>query len=210
MRRPAALFAIAISCSSKSAPPPPQAPLPAVHLGEAQLTCNIDSRANGEQKLVLSKGGGLEFDAIVAPMVDGTVDLKGPGQGGMYQFTSHLAKPAKGTLSGVGDVELETMDTKVQVTMDAYDQPGGPGSAFSFSSKDMARKGIYVEFSGVARAATGEKYAFRVNLGAAEGGSGRVQPSGPNAKEHMVAKAVIIEAPVTTVIQATTQVQKLP
>lgn len=183
---------------------------PAVLLGEAELTCNIDTKKNGLQKLVLRSGGGLAFDAVVSPIVDGIVHVKGPAEGGDYQFTSHLAQPGRGQLSGVGEVTVESLDTKVAVEVKRYQQAGGPGTPFSFTAADMEERGIYVEFVGKARAQNGDRYAFRINLGAAKDGSGKVTPATPDYNTHMMAKAVIIRAPVATTVSSVTKVQRIP
>jgi hypothetical protein len=185
---------------------------PAVLTGEAKLVCNIDAKRNGVQRLALSEGGGVEFDAEVTPILDGTVHLQGPDKGGVYRFTSHLAKPAPGKLSGVGEVTVDELETKVSVTIQRYAQPGGPGTELSFRSEDMARLGIYVEFAGTAHPASGgpdERYAFRTTLGPSKKGEGRVRPSDANDNSNLVAKAVIIEAPVTTVVESVTQVRRV-
>ncbi len=174
---------------------------PSVISGEAQLNCDIDSRKNGVQKLSLTAGGGLEFDAVVSPMIDGTVELKGPEKGGLYRFTSHLAQPAHGELSGVGPVTITQMDTKVTVALDRYQQKGGPGTELSFTTPDMSRRGIYVEFAGLASADNGDKYTFRINLGSPTFGSGKVRPAGPNYHAEMMAKSVVVHAPATTVVE---------
>src|ERR1700722_13440766 len=178
---------------------------PAVLNGEGDLVCTISEKENGSQKLTLRGGSGIEFDVVVSPIVDGTVSTKGPSKGGTYRFTSHLAKAAKAKLAGVGEVDLEELETKVTVEMNRYDQPNGPGTAFTFSSADMSRKGVYIEFAGRAKAPNGDRYAFRVNLGAATGGSGKVQPSDMNDNSRIVAKAVVVQAPMMTVITTTTQ-----
>ena len=165
------------------------------------------------QKLVLTGGGGLAFDAVVSPIADGVVQVKGPASGGAYRFTSRLAQPAKGTLSGVGEVEIEEMSTKVQVELDRYRQPAGPGSPLSFESADMARRGIYVEFTGTARSEQGQRYAFRVNLGATKAGSGQVEPASADFNANMMAKSVVITAPATTALVSlpvATTVQPVP
>ncbi len=222
-----ALTFLLASCSAPGRTPPPvTAPAatppaappsaaaepepPAVFLGEAELTCNIDAKQNGLQKLVLRSGGGLEFDAVVSPIVDGIVRIKGADQGGSYRFTSQLAQPARGQLSGVGEVTIDSLDTKVSVEMKRYNQPGGPGTPFSFSAADMAERGIYVEFAGRARAASGERYAFRINLGAAKDGSGKVTPAAPDYNTKIVSKMVIIRAPVATTVSSVTRIQRLP
>lgn len=186
------------------------AELPAVLLGEAELTCNIDTKKNGLQKLVMHSGGGLEFDAVVSPIVDGIVHVKGPAEGGDYQFTSHLAQPAQGKLSGVGVVTIESMDTKVAVEVKRYQQPGGPGTPFTFTAADMQSRGIYVEFVGKARAQNGDRFAFRINLGAAQDGSGKVTPATPDYNTNMMAKSVIVRAPVATTVSSVTKLQRIP
>jgi hypothetical protein len=173
-----------------------------VLLGEAELTCTMDSRANGAQKLVITRGGGIEFDVVVSPMVDGTVSVKGPDKGAVYRFTSHLAQPATGKLAGVGDVSIEQLEAKVAVELNRYRQPGGPGTALSFGTRDMVGRGIYVEFAGTAKAPSGEKYAFRVNLGAMKSGSGQVEPADPNFDTRLMAKSVVVVAPTTTVVES--------
>lgn len=182
---------------------------PAVLTGEGELRCTIDSRSNGRQTLRILAGGGLEFDAVVSPIVDGTVKTNGPDQGGEYRFTSHLASPAKGRLPGAGDVELDALETKVAVEMSRYKQPGGRGTKLTFSSGDMSKRGIYIEFAGKAHSARGDRYAFRVNLGAPVEGSGEVQPADDNANSRMMSKAVYVRAPVSTVL-VTTTVERLP
>ena len=194
-----------------AAPAEPEVSAPLVLMGEGELVCNIDRAKNGVQKLVLKKGSGVEFDATVSPIVDGTVRLKGPKQGGEYRFTSHLAAPAKGKLSGVGEVAIEKLETKVTVTVTAYDQPSGPGTPFTFTAAEMQGGGAYVEFNGVARAENGQRYAFRVNLTEPRGGSGKVTPVGPNFNDHIYSKMVIVQAPVvTSVVESRATVQPLP
>ncbi|MFO0760284.1 MAG: hypothetical protein U0359_27630 [Byssovorax sp.] len=181
---------------------------PLIHSGEAHLACTISAKENGTQRLSVVKGTGLEFDVAVSPIVDGTVNTKGPAKGGAYRFTSHLAAPGKGQLPGVGPVDIEDLDTKVNVEMNRYDQPGGPGTKLTFSSQDMASRGIYVEFAGHARSSNGERYAFRVTLGQPGAGSGGdVTPASPADNAPIYAKTVMIMAPITTVV--TTTVTKL-
>lgn len=195
--------------------PPPAAPTartaepPAVLTGEGELHCTIDARANGHQRLEITSGGGLEFDAVVSPIVDGMVTTNGPDKGGAYRFTSHLAGPAKGKLPGTGDVEIDELETKVAVEMNHYQQPGGRGTNLTFTSGDMSRRGIYVEFAGKAHAPGGERYSFRVNLGAPIEGSGKVTPANDNAVAPMVSKMVYIRAPISTVL-VTTSLERVP
>jgi len=201
----AATQAQAAPIAQAAPPPPPASPYPpAVLTGDGQLHCTIDSRSNGHQKLEIASGGGLEFDAVVSPIVDGRVTNDGPDKGGQYRFTSHLAKQAKGRLPGTGEVDIEELETKVTVEMNRYKQPGGPGTKLTFSSADMSRRGIYVEFAGKARAPSGERFAFRVNLGAPVEGSGEVIPRNDNREAEMMSKAVYIRAPVSTVVVTTT------
>jgi hypothetical protein len=177
---------------------------PAVLTGDGELLCNISDKENGHQKLTISNGGGLEFDAVVSPIVDGTVTTAGPDKGGSYKFTSHLAKPATGKLPGVGKIDLDELETKVVVEMTRYQQPKGKGTKLSFTSADMSRRGIYVEFSGRGHADNGEKYSFRVNLGAPTDGSGSIDPTDDNEVSHVAAKVVFVRAPTTTVLVTTT------
>ena len=177
---------------------------PAVLTGAGELTCNISDKENGHQKLTMTNGGGLEFDAIVSPIVDGRVTTAGPDKGGSYKFTSHLAKPATGMLPGVGKIDLDELETKVVVEMTRYQQPRGKGTQLSFTSQDMSNRGIYVEFSGRGHAANGERYSFRVNLGAPTDGNGRILPADDNNESHMVSKMVMVRAPITTVLVTTT------
>ena len=209
MRPPAIALALFV-CAC--VPPPGGATStypPAVLSGDGELHCDISASKNGRQTLVIVNGGGLEFDAAVSPIVDGTVTTRGPDKGGLYRFTSHLAAPARGKLPGVGEVELDELETKVAVEMTRYQQPQGRGTALTFSSSDMSRRGIYVEFVGRAHAAGGQRYTFHVNLGAPSDGSGRVVPADDNERSSMMSKAVYIRAPTTTVV-VTTTVEKQP
>jgi hypothetical protein len=176
---------------------------PAVLTGDGELICNISDKENGHQKLTITHGGGLEFDAVVSPIVDGTVTTAGPDKGGSYRFTSHLAKPATGTLPGVGKIDLDELETKVVVEMKRYQQPKGKGTKLSFTSGDMSNRGIYVEFSGRGHAGNGEKYSFRVNLGAPTDGNGSIDPTDDNETSHVAAKVVFVRAPTTTVLVTT-------
>jgi hypothetical protein len=194
----------------KLKPGAPDIPMPpSVLTGDGELICDISSKENGHQKLTLVTGGGLEFDVAVSPIVDGTVETAGEDKGGTYRFTSHLAKTATAKaatakLPGVGVFDLDELETKVIVEMTRYKQPGGKGTALTFTSADMARRGIYVEFAGRGHAKNGELYAFRVNLGPPTSGKGKVTPSGPEANAGMYSKMVMVAAPVTTVVVTTT------
>jgi hypothetical protein len=205
--------------STPGAPPPAPLPTsavaepspypPAVLMGEVELRCTISQKERGRQTLVARGGTALEFDAVVSPIVDGEVQTRGETKGGMYRFSSHLAEPATGRLGNIGEVKLEELETRVTVEVNKYVQPGGPGTAFSFSSVDMRAGGVYVEFLGKAVAKNGERYAFRVNLGAPSGGSGQVTPAGPGPNVQIQSKMVTVMAPTTTVVSKVT-VQRLP
>lgn len=182
---------------------------PAVLMGEVELKCTISQKERGRQTLVARGGTALEFDAVVSPIVDGEVQTRGETKGGMYRFTSHLAEPATGRLGNIGEVKLEELETRVTVEVNKYAQPKGAGTAFSFSSVDMRQGGVYVEFWGKAVAKNGERYAFRVNLGAPSGGSGEVTPAGPGPNVPIQSKMVTVMAPTTTVVSKVT-VQRLP
>ncbi|NOU28325.1 MAG: hypothetical protein HOO96_10525 [Polyangiaceae bacterium] len=204
--------------STQGAPPPSPLPStvaepspypPAVLMGEVELQCTISQKERGRQTLVARGGTALEFDAVVSPIVDGEVQTRGETKGGMYRFSSHLAEPATGRLGNIGEVKLEELETRVTVEVNKYVQPGGPGTAFSFSSIDMRAGGVYVEFLGKAVAKNGDRYAFRVNLGAPTGGSGKVTPAGPGPNVGIQSKAVMVMAPTTTVVSKVT-VQRLP
>lgn len=196
------------SSAPEAADPPPAVP-PSVLTAQGHLDCTISSKQNGHQKLVIASGQGLEFDIAVSPILDGVVKTDGPDKGGFYKFTSHLVGPGTGTLSGVGAVVFDSLDTKVNVAMTRYRQPGGPGTELSFTSDDMASRGMYVEFAGKAHTTSGDHYAFRVTLGAPGAGSGgKVQPATDANTAPIAAKVVEINAPQTTVV--TTTVQKLP
>lgn len=211
--------ALLVGCDGPGQATPPQTPAgfdfpaepPLIHSGEAHLDCTISASENGHQKLSLKQGSGLEFDVAVSPIVDGTVNTKGAEKGGSYRFSSHLVGPGKGALAGVGAVAIDDLETRVNVEMNRYDQPGGPGTKLSFRSEDMASRGIYVEFSGHAHAENGERYAFRVTLGQPGPGSGgSVMPQSAAASAPIYAKSVMIQAPITTVVTtATTTVTRL-
>jgi len=189
----------------KLKPGAPDIPIPpSVLTAVGHLICDINSKQNGHQKLTIVTGGGLEFDVAVSPIVDGTVETEGEDKGGTYRFTSHLAKAATAKLPGVGVFDLDELETKVIVEMTRYKQPAGRGTALSFTSADMARRGIYVEFAGRGHAKNGELYAFRVNLGPPSDGRGKVTPEGPEARAGIMNKMVEVEAPVTTVLVTTT------
>jgi hypothetical protein len=189
----------------KVKPGAPDIPIPpSVLTGDGDLICDINSKQNGHQKLTILTGGGLEFDVAVSPIVDGTVETAGEDKGGTYRFTSHLAKAATAKLPGVGVFDLDELETKVIVEMTRYKQPAGKGTALSFTSADMARRGIYVEFAGRGHAKNGELYAFRVNLGPPIDGRGKVTPAGPEARAPMMNKMVEVRAPITTVVVTTT------
>jgi hypothetical protein len=191
------------SSAAVTTPPgePPRDPEPpAVLLGASSLECTISARENGRQTLALTSGSGIAFDAVVSPIVDGTMSLLGEDEGGEYRFTSHLAEPGMGELSGVGPVALEELETRVTVALEGYRQEAGPGTRIAFTSAQMADRGLYVEFRGVARAQNGDRHAFRVNLGAATGGSGEVAPVDANAETRIEAKMVRVEAPMTTTV----------
>jgi hypothetical protein len=182
----------------------PAAP-PIIQNGDAFLQCTISAKENGTQKLTMQRGNGLEMDVVVSPIVDGSVNTRGPDKGGAYRFTSHLAQPGKGTLAGVGAVTIDDLDTKVNVEMNRYNQPGGPGTKLTFDSADMASRGIYIEFAGHAHADNGDKYAFRITLGQpTQGSGGAVMPDGPSQSAPIMSKMVMVQAPVTTVITTAT------
>ena len=75
--------------------------------------------------------------------------------------------------------------------MTRYQQPKGKGRSCRSRRATCRGAGIYVEFAGRGHAANGEKYSFRVNLGAPTDGHGRIDPADDNDDSHMVSKMVV-------------------
>jgi hypothetical protein len=203
------VLGVLAGCRQPAAPTPQQGAdsakyPPAVLTGDAELVCSISSKGNGHQKLTLKNGSGIEFDAVVSPIIDGRVIAHGPDKGGAYQFTSHLAKPGRATLPGVGGFDLDELETKVAVEMKRYKQPLGRGTELAFVSADMESRGIYVEFAGRGHAANGDRFTFRINLGAPTDGHGQVVPTDDNEFSGAMSKMVVVRAPTTTVLVTTT------
>lgn len=191
---------------TQSADTPAEPPL--IQSGQAMLHCTISAKENGTQKLQIVGGTGLDFEATVSPIVDGTVETRGPEKGGTYRFSSHLAAPASGVLSGVGPVAIVDLETKVNVEMNRYSQPSGPGTELTFTAGDIGQRGVYIEFSGHATDAAGARYAFRITMGAPGPGSGgSVKPDGAAVQAPIMSKMVMVQAPLTTVV--TTAVTRL-
>lgn len=166
--------------------------------GVAELICNISSKENGVQKLTFAKGGGVEFDAVVGPLVDGTVEQRGTEKGARYSFTSHLAKPATGRLAGIGDVTISSLTTRVSVEVKRYQQTKA-GAPFTFSTGDFVDNDVYVEFVGIATKGK-DKFNFTITLGQVEKGEGKVHPLNENFKTTLLEKQVKILAKATTII----------
>ena len=209
------------SPGARRGPPPASAPTapipypPIVLNGRAELECNISSRADGRQKLVMREGAGIAFDAAVSPIVDGVVETKGPTKGGVYSFTSHLVKPVPAKLAGVGDVTLTQLETRVTVGLSGYTQVA-PGKPLSFEASQLLRGGSYLEFTGRAQGkSTGPAptvYTFRVSFGEATFAEGRVEPESDNDRAPIASKMVVIHAPIVTSVlaQSTTTLQQQP
>jgi hypothetical protein len=183
-------------------------PASSVLLGEAELKCTIDSRQNGVQKVVVTKGGGLEFDAVVSPIVDGILTLKSPNEGATYRFTSHLAQPATGNIPGLGKVTIDKLDTKVSVDLSRYKQPNGPGTALSFESGEMSVRGNYIDFVGSGKTESGEDITFHINFGAASAGSGQITPTDANQVSRLLAKTVNIQGAMASVIVSKAKIEE--
>ena len=193
------ILAVSLVVVTLGLPPNVQADgLPRVLIGEADLICDISARANGRQRLIIRNGGGLSFDATVSPLTDGVVEQRGPNKGAVYSFTSKLATPAKGFLSGVGKVTIESLATKVSVEISRYDQKK-PGTTLTFVSGDVVNRDVYVEFSGVAIRGK-KKYEFNINMGPVQFGSGSLLPASANYKSALDQKAVMLYAKTTTVV----------
>ena len=177
---------------------------PAVLTGDGELTCNISDKENGHQKLSISHGGGLEFDAVVSPIVDGRVATAGPEKGGSYKFTSHLAKPATGTLPGVGKIDLDELETKVVVEMTRYQQPKGKGTQLSFTSRDMSAARHLRRVLGARPRGERREVLVSRQPGRADR---RARPHRPGRRQRRFAHGVedgLVRAPLTTVLVTTT------
>lgn len=184
---------------------------PLVLLGTGRLDCTISSKENGSQILKLTGGGGVHFDVAVTPILDGIIEIKdgklvatGEGNAGKaepmkgralnYRFTSNLAYARRFAVTGFSAVKLEQLETRVSVNARRFKQDGGPGTAVMFSSEDMDKQGVYIEFRGIFREIDSDKrFAFRTILGPPSDGSGRVTPLDSNDSSRIVAKSVIVD-----------------
>ena len=178
-------FALALSAD----PLPPY-----VLIGTGKLTCNISSQKDGLQRMDIHNGSGISFDVDVTPIIDGIIKLKKLKPRLNYRFTSNLSKVRSFEVTGFGPVKLLNMQTKVSINAHRFSQPAGPGTSVSFTSNDMDRKGMYVEFSGkFIPSDSKQHFAFRTILGPPTSANGSIIPHDSNDTSRIMAKRVVVE-----------------
>lgn len=210
MKRLAVLFIALGSFAGKHAPLKESELPPLVLMGTGRLDCTISNRENGRQQLTLTSGSGVAFDVAVTPILDGVVEIKDGKLTGTlrqaqgpktvassalnYRFTSHLANSRTFSVSGLSKVELIHLETKVSVNARKFRQDGGPGTAIAFTSDEMERQGVYIEFRGLFREIeTKKRFTFRTIMGPPTGGEGLVTPTDSNRMSRIEAKRVMVE-----------------
>jgi hypothetical protein len=172
---------------------------PLVLLGTGRLDCTISSSEKGRQILKLSAGSGVNFDVHVTPILDGVISMKngrltGQSRSMNYRFTSHLADVANFRVTGFGPVSLLALETRVSVNARRFMQPQGPGTTVEFSSDDMDKQGVYIEFRGIFRDEENKRrFAFRTIMGPPTAGGGQVTPMDSNESSRIQVKTVVVE-----------------
>jgi hypothetical protein len=148
---------------------------PLVFSGQAWLECAISSTIPGRQAMHTVSGQGFNFEMEMLPIKDGLVQLRNPGM--MYKFNAFPRRSVKASLSGIGEGMIAEMKAEVEVQVDRFSQPRGPGTEIAFNAADVNDGSAYIEFTGVfVRGGDKKRFPFRVLFSAVRDGAGRVMP----------------------------------
>ena len=177
---------------------------PLVFSSKAWLECSISSMKTGKQTLHTLSGQGFEFTAPMLPIKESQLQVRKPGM--MYKFNAFPTGVVPAKFNGLGEGTITEMKTEVEVKVDRYKQPGGPGTTITFNAGDISPDSAYVEFTGVfVRKADKKPFPFRVVFGSVQQGNGTVQPASKAPDTRIMSKAVNLgtrdlAAPVTTAL----------
>jgi hypothetical protein len=187
---------------------------PLIFASRALLECSISSTQAGRQTLRTVNGQGFDFDMSMVPIKDGLVKLQPPGM--RYQFTAFPSNKVPAEFKGLGKGTIIEMKTEVEVEVNRFTQPGGPGTEIRFTAADINGDAAYVEFTGLfVRASDNKRFPFRVLFGSVSAGSGVVLPLGIRPETALLSKMVNLgslsqPAAVTTAMyEAETDVARL-
>ena len=165
---------------------------PLVFSSSSWLDCSISSSANGRQIMTTTSGQGFTFDAIMLPLQNGKLQLRGQ-TGMMYKFESFPTAAVKAHFTGLCDGMITEMKSEVEVSVARFKQPDGAGTAIHFTAADIAADSAYVEFTGVfVRTSDRKPFPFRVLFGRVRDGSGTVVPTNAAPDTMILRKQVTL------------------
>jgi len=134
-------------------------------------------------------GQGFEFDMSMLPISDGAVELKAPGM--RYKFTAFPSARIAAEFKGIGKGTITQMKAEVEVDVNRFRQPAGPGTEIRFDAAEINADAACVEFTGLFVRATDQKrFPFRVLFGSVTDGSGVVIPSSTSEISGLLSKSV--------------------
>jgi hypothetical protein len=180
-------------------PPPPvwQAERrypPLVFQSKATLDCSISATAEGRQIMTTTSGQGFSFMTPMRPIEDSLVKLQGKGM--MYKFNAFPTRAFPAKFNGLGEGTVVAMKAEVEVQVDRYSQPGGPGTAITFNAEDISADAAYVEFTGIwIRTRDEKRFPFRVLFSSVTRGSGTVVPRSRESMTGVASKIVVLGPP---------------
>jgi hypothetical protein len=162
---------------------------PLVFTSRAVLECSISSSKPGRQTMHTVSGQGFEFDMAMLPIKDGIVEVRLPGM--LYKFTAFPANRIPAEFKGIGKGTIERMKAEVEVDVNRFRQPAGPGTEIRFDAADINTDAAYVEFTGLfVREADQKRFPFRVLFGSVTDGGGVVVPSSALDRTPLLSKMV--------------------
>ncbi|MEO7993783.1 MAG: hypothetical protein ABI743_05230, partial [bacterium] len=143
------LIALAVSLSPRVEAAPSGDPWrderdypPLIFVSKAYLDCSISSTENGLQSLQTVSGPGFSFMTPMAPITESELQVRDPGM--RYSFNAFPTKQFPATFTGLGEGTVTRMRAEVDVSVDNYTQPGGPGTAIAFNGGDISADSAYV------------------------------------------------------------------
>jgi hypothetical protein len=141
-----------------------------------------------------TSGQGFSFMTPMKPITDSAVKLQGAGM--MYKFNAFPTRAFPARFNGLGEGTVTAMKAEIEVQVDRYSQPAGPGTAISFGAADITADAAYVEFTGIwVRTRDGKRFPFRVLFTSVTSGHGTVVPKTRAPQTSVMSKIVVLGPP---------------